>query len=91
VPARGRVWQGVPSAGGRGAGLAATGIGGRGDVERLRRDAGAGSCLRGQSLMNICLARARETGRTIIRPACQEIRKMHTLIGIDEGGHERTN
>jgi len=60
VPARGRVWQGVPSAGGRGAGLAATGIGGRGDVERLRRDAGAGSCLLGQSQMNIRIARARE-------------------------------
>lgn len=60
MPARGRVWQGVPSAGGRGAGLAARGIGGRGDVERLRRDAGAGSCLRGQSQMNSCFARARE-------------------------------
>jgi len=39
MSALGRVQQGVLGAGGRGAGVAATGIGARGNADRLRRDA----------------------------------------------------
>lgn len=43
MPASGRVWQGVPGAGGRGAGPVAEGVRHRGDGGGLRRDAGASS------------------------------------------------
>ena len=63
MSARRRVQPGPPGAGGRGAGPAAGGFGGRGDAQRLRGDAGAGA-----GLLN---------GATEIRGSYSEISGAH--------------